>query len=110
MKQVVFVSAIVLVVAGCAKRPDAIAPTAIPMEYYTGNCDVLENQLVAEKENLGELSKQQTNAATGDVWGVFLIGVPIYTAFGGDKAGKVSISKGKIIAIESAMRKRKCKP
>lgn len=94
----------------CAKRPDAIVPVDIPMAAYTGStCPDLARELVQEQENLAALSKAQNEAATGDAVGVFLIGAPVSSVLGGDKEGQVAVSKGKVQAIQSAMRSKGCK-
>ncbi|ULJ73321.1 hypothetical protein [Rhizobium gallicum] len=101
--------AILLAATSCAKRPDAIVPADIPMAAYTGSpCPVLATELVKEQENLAALSEAQNRAATGDAVGVFLIGVPASSTFGGDKEGQVAVSKGKVQAIQSAMRSKNC--
>ena len=95
---------------GCAKRPDAIVPVDIPMAAYSNlACPGLAQELAKEQNNLASLSKQQNQAATGDAVGVFLIGVPASSTFGGDKEGQVAVSKGKVNAIESAMKGKGCK-
>lgn len=79
------------------------------MEAYSGDgCAALTQQLKAEKDNLAALSKQQNEAANGDAFGVFLIGVPMSSLTGGDKEGEISNAKGKINAMEAAMHKNKC--
>jgi len=57
---------------------------------------------------LATVSKQQHEAATGDAFGVFLIGVPMSSTFAGDKEGQVSVAKGKVQAIQSAMMSKRC--
>lgn len=95
--------------SGCAKRPDAIVATDIPMAAYTNyTCKELADELVKEQTNLAAVSKQQNQAATGDAFGVFLLGVPASSALGGDKEGQVSVSKGKVNAIESALKSKRC--
>jgi len=102
--------AISAVSVACAKRPDAIVPVDIPMAAYTNlSCQALASELVKERNTLASLSKQQNEAATGDAVGVFLIGVPASSTFGGDKEGQVAVSKGKVNAIENAARSKGCK-
>ncbi len=102
--------AVVLAVAGCAKRPDAIVPADIPMAAYSGSaCPALAQELIKEQTNLAAVSKQQDQAATGDAVGVFLLGVPMSSTFGGDKEGQVAVAKGKVNAIEMAMKSKGCK-
>ena len=95
--------------SGCAKRPDAIVPADIPMAAYTGgSCASLARELVTEQEKLATLSKAQQDAANGDAFGVFLIGVPLGSVTGGDKEGEVAVQKGKVVAIQNAMRSKNC--
>ncbi|WP_413711677.1 hypothetical protein [Rhizobium sp. Rhizsp82] len=109
MKIYYFALASLLAVSSCAKRPDAIVPADIPMAAYTGSsCSDLARELVKEQENLAALSKAQNQAATGDAVGVFLIGVPTSSTFGGDKEGQVAVAKGKVQAIQNAMRSKRC--
>lgn len=100
---------VAIVVSGCAKQPSAIAPATIPFEAYTGlECSRLAADLAAEEANLRTLSAAQSNAATGDAVGVFLVGVPISSVTGGDKEGDIAVSKGKIEAMKAARLKKSC--
>jgi hypothetical protein len=104
MKIRLIVLASTLAVASCAKRPDAIVPVDIPMAAFSNQgCEGLA------QDNLASLSKQQNQAATGDAFGVFLLGVPASSALGGDKEGQVAVSKGKVNAIENTMKSKGCK-
>lgn len=95
--------------SSCAKRPDAIVPVDIPMAAYTGqSCPALQTEMAKEKAVLSAVSKQQHEAANGDAFGVFLIGVPMSSTFGGDKEGQVAVAKGKVQAIENAMKSKGC--
>ncbi|MCM2454905.1 hypothetical protein HGO37_05840 [Rhizobium sp. CG4] len=109
MKKFVMVLACGLAVSSCAKRPDAIVPVDIPMAAY-GNldCQGLSREYLQELEVLATVSKQQNDAATGDAFGVFLIGVPMSSVAGGDKEGKVAVAKGKVNALESSMKAKGC--
>ncbi len=104
------VLAAALAASSCAKRPDAIVPVEIPMAAYSNqSCQGLALELIKEQKTLASLSKQQHDAATGDAMGVFLIGVPMSSTFGGDKEGQVAVSKGKVTAIESSLKAKGCK-
>lgn len=104
------VLAAALAATSCAKRPDAIVPVDIPMAAYSNqDCNGLTQELVREQAKLASLSKQQHDAATGDAVGVFLIGVPMSSTFGGDKEGQLAVSKGKVNAIESTIKSKGCK-
>jgi hypothetical protein len=110
MKTQMATLAVVLALVGCAKRPDAIVPADIPMAAYAPHdCQSLATELVKEKAALAAVSKKQHDAATGDAFGVFLIGVPMSSTFGGDNEGNVAVAKGKVQAIESAITSKQCK-
>lgn len=101
--------ALAVLSSACARRPDAIVPTAIPMAAYQNlNCQDLAREMIREQETLASLSEQQNSAATGDAVGVFFLGVPVSSTFGGDKEGQVAVSKGKVNAIESALLSKNC--
>ncbi|MCL6708616.1 hypothetical protein M8R20_16605 [Pseudomonas sp. R2.Fl] len=110
MLKIAFVAAAcAAVLSGCAKRPDAIVPTDIPMAAYTNlTCEQLAQEQVKEQTNLAAVSKAQNDAATGDAFGVFLVGVPMSSTFGGDKEGQVAVAKGKVQAIDSAVSAKNC--
>ncbi|EJK82897.1 hypothetical protein G6M87_03905 [Rhizobium rhizogenes] len=110
MNRKILAAIVLLPLAACAKRPDAIVPTDIPMAAYSNlNCPELTTELLKEQNNLASLSKQQNSAATGDAVGVFLIGVPASSLTGGDKEGVISVSKGKVLAIQNTMKAKGCK-
>ncbi len=101
--------ALALALSACAKRPDAIVPADIPMAAYTNlSCEQLAQEYLKEQTSLTAVSKQQHDAANGDAFGVFLIGVPMSSTFGGDKEGQVAVAKGKVQAIQSAMMSKGC--
>jgi hypothetical protein len=100
---------VALIASACARRPDAIAPVAIPGDAYMAmSCSRLAGELINEQTKLAALSSAQNSAATGDAVGVFLIGVPASSVFGGDQEGNVAVSKGKVIAIENARLAKNC--
>lgn len=109
MKSYVVPLALALAVSSCAKRPDAIVPADIPMAAYTSlDCNALSVELAKEQASLSAVSKKQHDAAAGDAFGVFLIGVPMSSTFGGDKEGEVAVAKGKVQAIQSASMSKGC--
>ena len=95
--------------SSCAKRPDAIVPVDIPIAAYSNqSCQQLGQEMLKEQQNLAALSKAQNDAANGDAFGVFLIGVPVGSVAGGDKEGQVAVAKGKVQAIDSTMKSKGC--
>ena len=110
MKKVILAAAALAALSSCAKRPDAIVPVDIPMAAYANqSCASLGQELIREQRNLAAVSKAQNEAATGDAVGVFLIGVPMSSAVGGDKEGQVAVAKGKVQAIENTLKSKGCK-
>jgi hypothetical protein len=88
-------------IAACAQSPDAIAPIPMGDAYARNSCSNARAQLVTEKANLAALSEQQRSAQAGDAIGVLLIGIPISSVAGGNKAGLIGAAKGKIIGLEA---------
>jgi len=86
--------------SACAQSPDAIAPVSMGNAFAAMTCQDARNELTAESATLAALSAAQQSAVTGDVIGVVLIGVPTSSLMGGDKAGLIAFSKGKIIALQ----------
>lgn len=111
MKHLAIAAALTVFVVGCAQRPDSITPAAIPFEAYSSmECGRLNTLLSSERQILASLESQQNSAATGDALGVFLVGVPVSSLTGGDKAGEIAVSKGKVQAMEAAQIRNKCWP
>ena len=97
------VSALVLLVAGCAAAPEDVAPlytSAIPYESWS--CD----QLAQEKQNLAVAvaneSVQQQKAHSGDTVGVLLLGVPTASMSGENVAPQLASLKGQQQAVAEA--------
>jgi Skp family chaperone for outer membrane proteins len=87
--------------AGCAQSPDSIAPVSMGNAFAAMDCRQAQAELITERQNLAALSAQQQSAVAGDAIGVFLIGVPMSSLTGGDKAGLIAASKGKINALQA---------
>ena len=96
-----FVSLVATV--ACTPRPDSIAPVSMTGAFDDVSCRDANTQLTAERQKLIELEKQQNSAATADAVGVFLVLIPVSKLTGGDKAGEVGTSKGKVLALEQRL-------
>lgn len=96
--------AIPLLAAACAKSPSAIAPVSMGNAFAGVSCQQASADLAAERQNLTALEDAQRGAVAGDAIGVFLIGVPMSSLSGGDKAGDIAASKGKVLALEARLR------
>jgi hypothetical protein len=90
-----------LALAACAQAPDAIAPVSMAGAFDGMSCPAARSALIAERQTLASLSAAQSSAVAGDAVGVLLIGVPVSSLTGGDKAGLIAASKGKILALET---------
>lgn len=103
MKYALFTLCAVSLISACAQSPDAISPVSMAGAYDHAGCTQARSLLSAERTNLDALSAAQKNAVAGDAIGVFLIGVPVSSLSGSDKAGAIATSKGKILALEARL-------
>lgn len=78
----------ILIITGCAKRPEDIQPVAM-----SGNFDCQ-----TERALLADLERQQRNARTGDTIGVLLVGIPVSSLSGSDLETQIAVAKGKVQA------------
>ena len=107
----VILSATIIVLAACAKEPDKIAAADIGPNPYTGhNCRQLEVEKLKLTQGLESLSAQQKDAAAGDAFGVFLLGLPVSSMSGNDKETAIAIAKGRLNAVEQELLRKRCKP
>jgi hypothetical protein len=100
---------LVLVLAGCASRPETIRASFVSYEKYTDlDCPQLAAKMADTRTELDKFSKMQDGKATGDAVGVFLLGIP-FSKLSGDYEGDVARLKGTVEAIDTAQIKTKCK-
>ena len=92
-----------IALSACAPSPSSIQ--AVPMgNAYAGiACQQAEIDRAAEQRNLDTLTKAQNGAVAGDAIGVFLIGVPMSSLTGGNKAGDIGAAKGKLLALDARL-------
>ncbi len=95
------IAAAALSLAACAQGPDSIAPVSMGGAFATYDCRAAHADLAAERQTLAALEGKQRGAVAGDAIGVFLIGVPVSSLTGGDVAGHIATSKGKVMALEA---------
>ena len=104
MRLALIQTAAALSLAACAQSPDAIAPVAMPDGMFAStSCTTARAEQAATAARLTALSEQQQNAVTGDVLGVFLIGVPVSSLTGADQEGLIATEKGKALALEARL-------
>ena len=104
IKKITSVLLATLTLAGCASRANSIAPVAVPSSNYAGlTCDEAKIQLEQKQQAQSALTREQNNAATGDTVGVLLLGLPVGSIFGADKAGELGQVKGEVMALQGAV-------
>lgn len=102
MKHLLPLAALPLI-AACAQSPNSIQPVSFGNAFAGVSCHQAAADLNAEREALAALEAKQRSAVTGDALGVFLIGVPVSSLTGGDVAGQIAASKGKVISLEARL-------
>lgn len=99
---------LVMLLVGCANRPETIHASFVSHERFVDlSCMQLVTKMSATRSDLDKFSKMQDSKATGDAWGVFLLGVP-FSKLSGDHEGDVARLKGEVEAIETAQVKNRC--
>lgn len=97
-----------MLMVGCANRPETIHASFVSHERFMDlSCMQLVTKMSATRSDLDKFSKMQDSKATGDAWGVFLLGVP-FSKLSGDHEGDVARLKGEVEAIETAQIKSRC--
>ena len=94
------VAAFALLAMACTPRSDSIPPVSMTGAFDSMSCNQETAALNEERATLVKLEQRQNSAATADAVGVFLVLVPISKVTGGDLAGEVGTSKGKVLALE----------
>lgn len=108
-KSALFLALVAGLVAGCANRPESIRASFVSHEKFTSlDCTQLATRMSDTRAELDKYSKMQDSKATGDAWGVFLLGVP-FSKLSGDHEGDVARLKGEVEAIDTAQIKAGCK-
>ena len=98
-----------MIVSGCAKRPETIAPAYVSVVTYSHlDC----SQLAQEQQQLNRAyataAKAQNDAATGDAVGVLFLGLPTSTLSGGNIAAQIADLKGRQETVQQLMISKKC--
>jgi hypothetical protein len=92
----------------CANRPETIHASYVSHEKFMDlDCPVLAVKMSDTRADLEKFSKIQDSKATGDAWGVFLLGIP-FSKLSGDVEGEVARLKGEVEAISTAQIKKGC--
>ena len=103
MKLTITIIAAALTLSACAKSPDSIAPVSMTGAFNAVSCNTASQMLNAERPILADLQQRQRNAVAGDAVGVFLIGIPVSSLTGNDRAGQIAAAMGKVTALEQRL-------
>jgi hypothetical protein len=99
----------VVLLAGCATRPESIRASHVSFEKFTHlDCSQLATKMGDTRAELDKYSKLQDSKANMDAATVFLVLIPA-SKLSGDHEGDVARLKGEVEAIETAQVKGKCK-
>lgn len=100
---------LVMTVASCSQRPENIEAADIGQGAYAQmNCRQLAERQLHFNQRLTDLSAAQNRAATGDAWGVFLLGLPVSRMSGGDRATEISVTRGHLNEIAREQQRKNC--
>ena len=88
-------------VAACAQQPSSIQPVSYGNAFAAMPCNQAAADLSVERQTLASLESKQKGAVVGDAVGVLFIGVPVSSLTGGDVAGQIAASKGKVLSLEA---------
>ena len=95
--------------AACAKQPDQIAAVQVGDDAYSRySCSQLRTEETKISQELENLSASQKSAASGDAWGVFLLGLPISSMSGNDQEALIAVAKGKLQQIDLQQERKNC--
>lgn len=91
------------ILGACAQGPDSIQPVSMGNAYAGVDCGTASAERAQSAQRLAALSSAQRGAQAGDAVGVFLIGVPVSSLTGGNKAGEIGAEKGRIAALDARL-------
>ncbi len=109
MRMTAPILALAVLAAGCTQRSDTIGAMPVsPSEYEGASCTQLSALMASEKDRLEELSRLQDEEIVGDfrVMGANLGAVAAQGA--GNQENAIAYAKGKVNAIDIAMRHNGC--
>lgn len=102
-------AAAVILVAGCAKRPESIAPSYVSaLPYQSLSCSQLAEEMARVNAAYTTAAQQQNDAADGDAVGVIFLGLPTSTLSGGNVAAQVASLKGQQEALQQTAIRKNC--
>lgn len=108
MKRTVVIASFAML-AGCAAKPETIAPAYVStIPYETWTCEQLASETQHIETAMSGAYAQQNQARTNDAVGVFFIGLPVSTMSGGNVAPQIANLKGQQEAVRQTMQRKGC--
>lgn len=99
----------ILFFAGCAARPESIAPSYVShIGYLNLNCVQLAQEQARLVAALSAASDAQRQARSNDTVGVILLGLPVSSLSGSNQASNIGRLKGELEALQKAMVEKGC--
>lgn len=109
MKKALLVVFAGVLVSACSERPENIEAADIGVGSYSHmRCGQLAERQLHYTQQLSVLSAAQNRAATGDAWGVFLLGMPVQRMAGNDRATEIAVTRGHLNEIAREMQRKNC--
>jgi len=109
MKRTALMALGTLFIVGCAQQPENTPAADIGQgAYRSANCAQLSDAELRYNQQLENLSASQRQAASGDAMGVFLLGLPISSMSGNDRATEIAVTRGHLQEIDREQARRNC--
>ncbi|MDO5758271.1 MAG: hypothetical protein Q4P24_12325 [Rhodobacterales bacterium] len=109
MKTSLIVGSLVLAVAACAQKPEAIQPAYVSPTTFSGfSCAQLQAEAIRVDNALAQASAQQTQARSNDTVGVIFLGLPVSSLSGSNVAPQIADLKGRKNVIEQMQIHKNC--
>lgn len=100
---------IISLLAGCAAKPESIAPAYVShMSYMNWTCEQLAEEQARLSVALSTASDAQRQARGNDTAGVILLGLPVSSLSGSNQASNIGRLKGELDALQKAMILKDC--
>ena len=94
-----------LAVAACAQAPEKIEPVSVSPSAYDGaSCNAVRAEHAAATARLAVLYGEQRHARTQDTAAVIIVGAPLASLNGEDRAPEIASLKGQVAAMEDRLR------
>jgi hypothetical protein len=98
-----------LLLAGCASRPESIAPAYVsPVVYQSWSCQQLGEEEARVNAAYTVAAGSQNRARSNDTTGVLLLGLPLGSMTGEGVEAQVASLKGQQAAIQQSEAMKNC--